>query len=70
MTHPMSMPWLDWRSIKDEPHNYDVILYLDADGVAWTGNHPEGCARGMWAKDGGGSSEFREPIMWAEIPLP
>ena len=71
MPHPMSMPWLDWRPISEEPNGYEMILYVDEKGEAWTGNCPEGCARGIWHENGGGQSDGRkEPVMWARIPLP
>lgn len=71
MAHPMSMPWLDWRPIRDEPRGYEDILYIDDNGHVWTGNHPDGCARGRWSESGGGASDgHRDPILWARIPLP
>ncbi|MGY3613980.1 hypothetical protein [Bradyrhizobium sp. USDA 10063] len=70
MSHPMSQPWLDWLPMVHEPHSYEVILYLSEDGDVWTGNYPEGRARGMWVMSRGGSAIDKEPIMWAHIPMP
>ena len=71
MPHPMSMPWLDWQPISKEPSGYEVVLYIDENDEVWTGNHPEGCARGLWSEGAGGQSDGRkDPVMWARIPRP
>lgn len=70
MPHSMSHPWLDWLPMVHEPNGYEVLLYLSDEGEVWAGNHPEGCARGMWTLDRGGAADTREPVMWAHIPLP
>lgn len=67
--HPMSEPWLDWQPIEKEPRGYEVVLYIDAGGFAWTGNHPHGFARGLWSSNGRGAADsLRRPVMWAYIP--
>lgn len=70
MTHPMSMPWLDWRPMHDEPRGFDQIIYLDENRGCWVGNHPESKARGVWRENGGGQAWGGNAIAWAYIPLP
>lgn len=67
--HPMSTPWLLWEPMEKEPRSLERILYVDAEGEAWVGNHPEGFARGLWDECGGGASS-RSPVAWAHIPIP
>lgn len=64
------MPWLNWRDMSEEPHDYELLLYLSEDGEPWVGNHPEGHARGLWYKGSGGQSNSRPVTKWARIPLP
>lgn len=74
MTHPMSMPWLDWKPINTAPRdavNWILLYGPDCqepfDAAKWS--HDSEC----WMTSGGEVWEEGKPFgptMWASIPLP